>query len=81
MKSDFYCSALLNMVLCSDIATNNHSSPIGLNIILRNKNETQVLCEVHIDSPLTLPLNGCREIIFWGFFVNENREKDVTLNL
>ena len=60
---------------------NKHCTPIGLNIILRNKNETQVLCEVHIDSPLTLPLNGCREIIFWGFFVNENREKDVTLNL
>ena len=55
--------------------------PIGLYIILRNKNETQVLCKVHIDSPLTLPVNGCREIIFRGFFVNENREKDVTLNL
>ena len=52
---DLYWGTLLNRVLCSDIANNDLSSPIGWYITLRNKNETR-LRKVHVDSPLTLPL-------------------------
>ena len=41
------------------------------------KMKHELLRKVHVDSPMTLPVIGCREIIFRGFFVNDYRENQL----